>query len=211
MTIKRCTASTSAKDNLVKTHPCDITIRGRHNHAVRGAAALKELRVLPEVADHFDLYFEQGMGASQAARLHSMKRAAEGELVEMARNDKNPSKRAVTHLHEKWQKKEHGGYGDEDMAEALKRYAVSHPETTVKAEKHEGHMIIAVVTPLHKRVHQEVREAGEVVFVDGTASVDRLNTLVLPFLCATPAGALPLGFVLTSSQDESSLTAGELH
>ena len=58
-----------------------------------------------------------------------------------------------------------------------------------------------------KRAHA-LREAGEVVFADATASVDRLNTATVPLLCSGPADALPLGVVFTSSQDEAHLTTG---
>ena len=150
-----------------------------------------------------------GMGAAQAARHHSMKRVAEGNWTEMARGDTNPTKRAVDYLHEIWRTTEHGGYNDRTMIEALKKYAADHPDLTIEIrEEEEGGFCVALVTPLMRRVHKEMREAGEVVFVDGTASVDRLNTAVHPLLCATPAGAAPLGMVFTSSQDESCLTAG---
>ncbi|KAK4327495.1 hypothetical protein Pmani_002051 [Petrolisthes manimaculis] len=53
-----------------------------------------------------------------------------------------------------------------------------------------------------------LREAGEMVFVDATGCVDQLNTAVIPFLCAGPAGAVPLAVLFTSSQDEVTLTKG---
>ena len=208
VTIKRLSISTMKKDKLTRTHPCNIVMKGHHNHSIQSAAALKELRVHPDVSDQFEEYFGQGMAVCQAARVHSMKRAAAGDLLEMARNDKTPSKRTVSYMHKRWQKG-HGGEENKDMEEVLQRYASDHPEVTIKTERLEADSAIVVVTPLHRRVHQEVREAGEVVFVESTASVDRLDTVVLALLCATPAGALPLGFVLVSSQDQATLTAGE--
>lgn len=58
------------------------------------------------------------------------------------------------------------------------------------------------------RIHKEFREAGEVVFVGTTSHLDQLNTAVTLLLCAGPAGALPLGVVFTSSQDETSYATG---
>lgn len=40
-----------------------------------------------------------------------------------------------------------------------------------------------------RRVYTNFRKAGEIVFVDATGCVDYLNTSVVPFLCAGPAGA----------------------
>ncbi|KAK4316526.1 hypothetical protein Pmani_012302 [Petrolisthes manimaculis] len=53
-----------------------------------------------------------------------------------------------------------------------------------------------------------LREAGEIVFVDGTTCIDQLNTSLIPFLCAGPAGAAPLALLFTSSVDEVSLKKG---
>ncbi|XP_043240097.1 uncharacterized protein LOC122390827 [Amphibalanus amphitrite] len=208
VTIKPVSKNTIKNDKAVATHPGLIRIVGRHNHSTSSAAALKELSVLPRVRRNFEEYFEQGMGASQAARLHSMKRAAEGDWLEMARNDTNPTKRAVVYMHDVWRENEHGGYNDAAMAQSLKKYAAAHPELSIEVLQTEGFFCVSLVTPFMKRVHQEMREAGEVVFVDGTASVDRLNTCVHPLLCATPAGAAPLGVIFTSAQDEACLTTG---
>ncbi|KAK4320926.1 hypothetical protein Pmani_008243 [Petrolisthes manimaculis] len=41
-----------------------------------------------------------------------------------------------------------------------------------------------------------LREAGEIVFVDGTACIDQLNTSLIPFLCTGPAGAAPSCFAV---------------
>ena len=71
----------------------------------------------------------------------------------------------------------------------------------------ERYSCVALVTPFMRRVHEQLRESGEVVFVDGTASVDHLNTAVIPFLCTSDARAAPLGVVFALSQDEACLTA----
>ncbi|KAG0696236.1 hypothetical protein GWK47_026625 [Chionoecetes opilio] len=61
-----------------------------------------------------------------------------------------------------------------------------------------------------KRIHENLREAGEVVFVDATGCVDQLNTAVIPLLCSGPVGALPLAVLFTSSLDEATLTKAQL-
>ena len=163
---------------------------------------------------HFDSLIKcipfavSGMGPAQASRLHSMKRSAEGDWLEMARSDTNPTKRAVGYMQELWRKGEHGGYNDATMVQALKKFASDHPDLSIGIEEREEFLCVSLVTPFMRRVHKELREAGEVVFVDGTTSVDRLNTTVHPLLCASPAGAAPLGVLFTSAQDEACLTAG---
>ena len=148
------------------------------------------------------------MGAAEAQRYHRLKMELGSEFwVEQARGDTNPSLRAVTYMFQKWAKGTVGGYNDEDMFGALERYAAT-SNSVIEVERNaSSSFCVALVTPFMKRVHA-LREAGEVVFVDATASVDRLNTAVVPLLCSSPAGALPLGVVFASSQDEAHLTTG---
>ncbi|XP_043192572.1 uncharacterized protein LOC122365422 isoform X1 [Amphibalanus amphitrite] len=205
--IKKASTRKRKDDKLLDTHPCIIVVTGEHNHAAC-AKALKELRVLPEVEKEFFEYFHRGMGAAEAQRYHRLKLDLGSEFwMEHARADTNPTLRSVQYMREKWAKATVGGYNDEDMFDALKRYAATTKSVIEVERSSSGSFCVALVTPFMKRVHA-LREAGEVVFVDATASVDRLNTAVLPLLCCSPAGALPLGVVFSSSQDEAQLTTG---
>ena len=67
--------------------------------------------------------------------------------------------------------------------------------------------ILAIVTPLVARAHQIVRQSGELVYFDSTASLDNLNTAEFILTSSTSAGAVPLGAVMTSSEDADTLTA----
>ena len=57
-----------------------------------------------------------------------------------------------------------------------------------------------------KKAHRHLREAGEIVFIDATGCVNQLNTSVIPFISAGPAGAVPLVMLFKSSQVEATLT-----
>lgn len=62
-------------------------------------------------------------------------------------------------------------------------------------------LIIAICTPLMSRVHQ-LKQAGEMAFLDASGSLDRFNNPVY-FMCTHhPAGALPLGVWITSGQSQ---------
>ena len=154
-----------------------------------------------------------GIGATHAARLCSIEAASSGDPEDVARRDRHPTARQVAHLLEQWRKEEwpkedHAGYEGAGMMAALEKYALSRPELPTKIEADESHYCIALVTPFMRRVHKEMKEAAEVVFVDATAAVDRTGSTVVPLVCASPAGALPLGVVIASAQDEKCLTAG---
>ena len=74
-----------------------------------------------------------------------------------------------------------------------------------------GETVIAAVTPLMERVHS-LDEAGEVVFVDTSRGValDRCGLRVLVLMCWSPAGSLPLGVIISTSETEE-LVAKGLH
>lgn len=71
----------------------------------------------------------------------------------------------------------------------------------------DGQLMIAICTPVMRRVHGMWEYSRELLFVDSSGNMDRQNCRVFLFLTHSPAGALPLGVVITSSESESTLTA----
>ena len=61
---------------------------------------------------------------------------------------------------------------------------------------------------LAKRVHKLVKQTGDIVYVDGTGSLDRLDTQLVMLMTCSPVGGLPLGFMLLGSKNEATTTAG---
>lgn len=53
-----------------------------------------------------------------------------------------------------------------------------------------------------------MRESGEIIFVDATSNCDSQNMAIMPILCVSPSGALPLAFLFMSSQEECMFTRG---
>lgn len=149
-----------------------------------------------------------GMTTAQAHRHHVMKMNLCDDLQGQANQAMNPSPRAIAYMRNEWLKKEYGGLNKPSMYEALKKYGEDHQEITLKIEHDGDQFCVALITPFMERAHKQLKEAGEVVFVDATSCVDQLNTAVIPLLCAGPAGAVPLAVLFTSSQDEATLTKG---
>lgn len=58
--IKIASSHTVRKDRELATHPCEIIIRGTHNHNMQSIHGLQELRVTPDIKDTFFQYFELG-------------------------------------------------------------------------------------------------------------------------------------------------------
>ena len=70
----------------------------------------------------------------------------------------------------------------------------------------DGNYIIVTTNPMMLRVHQHVPAAGDICEVDSSSNMDRIGSHVFNFVCPSPAGALPLAQVVTSSETEVVLT-----
>lgn len=65
--------------------------------------------------------------------------------------------------------------------------------------------ILCIVTNLMARVHEKIIQAGEICYVDASASFDPLNTSITLLYTSCAAGALPLGLFIMSDETESTL------
>ena len=103
----------------------------------------------------------------------------------------------------------------EKLDDKLKDYKKSHPDATVNRQLYEGDetpLIIAIVSPpLMKRVHKEVPQCGELVFVDSTSYTGEHSLKVFMMCTHSVAGALPCGILITSDEKESTLKQGRVH
>ena len=71
----------------------------------------------------------------------------------------------------------------------------------------EEKLIMAICTPLMKRVHTDLRHAGELVFMDSSSNMDRHGCSVFIILTHSCAGGLPLGVLITTSESQSIIKA----
>ena len=70
-----------------------------------------------------------------------------------------------------------------------------------------GSVVVAVVNEFSKRVHKSIAQSGQICFIDGTSSLDRMNHQLIKMMTESPSEGLPLGFLMLSDQklDASSL------
>lgn len=148
------------------------------------------------------------MTPGQAYRHHLLKMDLSYDLYNQANKSRNPSPKSIEYMWSIWRQREHGGLNTPSMFNVIKKYAEDNPDLNLKLSHENDQFCVVLVTPFMMRAHRQLKEAGEVVFIDATGCVDHLNTAVTPFLCAGPAGAVPLALVFTSSQDEATLTKG---
>ena len=69
-------------------------------------------------------------------------------------------------------------------------------------------MILAICTPIMRRAHQFIQQSRDVVFIDATSSFDRQNTSIFILSTVTLGGAIPLGVIVTSDEQEETITEG---
>ncbi|KAK3891390.1 hypothetical protein Pcinc_004689 [Petrolisthes cinctipes] len=199
--IKPVSKITVQRNKYRAEYPCFIVIKGTHNHSLESAMGLRQLRVLPETREELFKYFEMAFTRSQATRIHQEK--LNFNLTDLANHGINPSLRLSAWIREVWLTENHGQLSGESMFSAIKKYAEISEATRIELEVHDGATFaIILVTDLMMRCHQELKASSEVVFVDTTSHEDQLNTAVTPLLCAGPVGAVPLGIIFSSSQDE---------
>ena len=94
------------------------------------------------------------------------------------------------------------------LAEKLSEYTQANPEAAVNYQVYAGDnvpLIVAIVTALVKRVHNNIEQAAELIFVDATSNAEAHNLKIFLMCTHSVAGALPLGLPITSDEKESTL------
>ena len=69
-------------------------------------------------------------------------------------------------------------------------------------------VVVCICNDFMRCVHAVTPQSSQIMFVDATGSLDRLNHQILKLVTESPVGGLPLGFIILSEQTESSLTEG---
>lgn len=70
-----------------------------------------------------------------------------------------------------------------------------------------GNYTVAAVTPLVKRILNQVPKASEVLFCDFTTSIDRFGTKSFILFTNSCCGSLPVCAILTSSENEEAFVS----
>jgi hypothetical protein len=106
-------------------------------------------------------------------------------------------------------KAHHGGYDDISVVEAIRNVKKRMPQHKIACEQNEKGFVAVLVTDFMLRVHKEMQSSSEVVFVDTTSHVDQTNCSLTILVCSSPAGGLPLGVIITSTQTKEDYIRGK--
>lgn len=116
-------------------------------------------------------------------------------------------------LYAKIFKKQYGAASGDEMYVDLERkvheFNEQQGQLCAKIEVTPEHQtIVAICTPLMKRVHENVKSSGEIIFVDSSGNCDRHNSRIFVVLTHSSAGGLPLGMLVTTSESTPTIQAG---
>ena len=78
---------------------------------------------------------------------------------------------------------------------------------TVSIEEVGKEHLIAVATPLMKRVLYTMSQSEDIIFCDSTGNVDENKCRFFQLLIQSQFGGLPVGVLITTSKSEKVLTA----
>ena len=81
-------------------------------------------------------------------------------------------------------------------------------EKYASVEQVEGETIIVIVDPFMRRVHKYVPQSGDLLLMDATSNLDRSDTKLFHLMTPAAVGALPLGTIITSREDEKTILKG---
>ncbi|XP_062391790.1 uncharacterized protein LOC134079728 [Sardina pilchardus] len=179
------------------------------------AEAMGYRDVAPETTQKLEALFQSGHSPSSA--LSTLKydlQEEKGDAYVFASADRSicPDLSFCFRLYYNIFKKAYGELSGDAMLcslqSSLDEYNAQQGETCALLKLDGNQTIIAICTPLMKRVHALVRHSAEIVFVDSSGNCDRTNSRIFLLLTHSAAGGLPLGVVITTSESQNTITAG---
>ncbi|KAL2095586.1 hypothetical protein ACEWY4_007734 [Coilia grayii] len=96
----------------------------------------------------------------------------------------------------------------EDLKTRSTHYNDEQGSVCAQMEKLDGQVVVAICTPLVQRIHRGVQQSGELVFVDSSGNCDRQNHRLFLILTHSAAGGLPLGAIITTAENSTTIAAG---
>ena len=189
-----------------------LSILFTHNHSIESANAVKYHEVKAETKEAFLKLFEQAHSASSAYHEYKnflMKKYGDQYVTISADRGVMPDIKWVYNLHAIYMQNAFGKINSpeafEKAVEKANEYNEKHGDTLCVVEQVDDETIVAVCDKLSQRVHKVLPQSGDIVYVDATSNLDRQDSKLIKFMTCSPAGGLPLGFVVTGSESEKVL------
>jgi len=193
--------------------PATVTVNNHHSHLLLNAEALSFRKTDPVTRSKFEDYFEQGMTAAAAAEFHSNRLDLDPDCdsgsLAVVRADAavNPKRSTISYWYAQWREAHLGKRHGEGMWAVLERKVAAYTAAGARVSVIHEPFTVAILTPIMQRAHQ-MSSAGDIAFVDSTASCDADNHVITFVMVTSPYGAVPAGVVITGGQTQQEYTAG---
>ena len=213
-TLKPCNIDHSQIDQ--SCFQLSVNLTYDHKHSVDSTNSWNFLDVEEPARKRLIELFEEGLTAAKAKRVFEdelMEKYGDDWLEVSSKRSINPDTNYVSNLHTQFWKEKYGTINGPDSyqkaTEFIDKYNNNAGCKVASIRQLEnGTVVVAVVDELTKRVHKTVPQSGQIVFIDGTGSLDRVNHQLVKLMTESPVGGLPLGFIILSDQTEKTLDAG---
>ena len=193
--------------------PLELTMNYTHNHSIESANAVKFHEVTDDTKNRFKELFENAHSAASAYQEYKnylMDKHGDNYVMVSADRAIMPDYKWVFNFHATFIQKEFGKINSPEAfkkaVDKVKDYNDKHGDILCTIEQTEdGETIVVVCDKLSRRVHKVLPQAGDIVYVDATSNLDRQDSKLIKFMTCSPAGGLPLGFIISSSESEKTL------
>ncbi|KAK3912996.1 Zinc finger and BTB domain-containing protein 11 [Frankliniella fusca] len=189
-----------------------------HNHYIDPLAGdiLRHRRPSPEVVDKFTSLFSNTRvyhSPSSAMDVYLADLELDSLCFQVGDGATVPTMAWVQKLFKKLTINKCGDQYGPGMLEALEKYIDEYNTecgdicakvgVTADGENH----FVSICSPMMKRIHTHHKSSGEVMFIDSSGSMDNNNARVFVMLTPSVAGGLPIGLLITFSENENVITA----
>ncbi|XP_070839700.1 uncharacterized protein [Chaetodon trifascialis] len=192
-----------------------VNLRNEHNHHVSCAAAMRRRDVSRETVEKLKKLFESGHSPSSALSIlkYDLQEEERDNYV-YAAADRSvcPDLHFCYRLYYKLFRRAYSAAPGEEMFKDLQQtlddYNKEQGDVCARVCKTaDNQLVIAICTPMMRRVHARLKESSEMVFVDSTGNFNRHKRRLFLLLTHSSAGGLPLGVFITTSETLATVSA----
>ena len=177
-----------------KTSRCQIGLMWTHNHPIVAADVIRRHRVSSATDQKLIHLYKHGHSPSSA--LQYIRTEIEDDLPDAGRLDIALANRSICpddqHCHYIFRKLFSREYGDPNdnanLIEFVKNINMELNELCVIQEDYGTKALVAICTPFMKRVHENIEESAELMFVDSSGGFDRDGFRIFILLTHCKAG-----------------------
>ena len=155
---------------------CTIDIDWEHNHSISTLETPNYNDMSPECLEKVNRLYEAGHTPCSARHqfMKDLRITCPDDVIfhkKKANRSVTPRRRDFNYLYSKFTKEKFGGHQEGmfvKLAEKLSEYTQANPEAAVNYQVYAGDnvpLIVAIVTPLMKRVHKDIEQAAELVLI----------------------------------------------